>query len=426
MRTDSKILNFVRTSCGAIVLSALTATPLVAQNSTLSPYSHYGVGLLTPKEDACAAGLGHAGVALAPNEWVNISNPAALCNLDSLTFYFNFQVKGFHSNQSTSFSTNSLNSANIDGITMGFRAKKWLGIAIGYAPYSSVGYNMTEYEYVVGTDIRYEKNYKGSGGMQQAFVTASVSPWKHIVLGGNFSMLWGSITKSETAKFSDVLEGEDITNSLKYTMNNIYWELGIQFDFDLGQNNFRFGAAYSPKKEFYSSYDQNVSNSVSSELMHDDITPLLEDFHVPNNYVVGFAYTRRRFLATIDYRLAEWSKISTSKFHEKVTYRNSYTIGGGMQYSAGNRIDPFWKRLRYRVGGYYTQNYLDLSGINLQEYGADLGFSIPIGRSANYINFSIERAVRGTRYASMVREKFTTLKLAFNVHETWFVKSKFD
>ena len=75
---------------------------------------------------------------------LNISNPAGIANLDSLTFYFNFQFRAFYAREKSGYETATIYSANIDGITMGFRGRKWLAMAIGYAPYSTVGYRMSE------------------------------------------------------------------------------------------------------------------------------------------------------------------------------------------------------------------------------------------------------------------------------------------
>ena len=133
----------------------------------------YGVGIITPKEDAAAAALGHSGIALAPSEWVNVSNPAGIANLDSLSFYFNFQFRGFYAREKSGYETASIYSANIDGITMGFRGRKWLAMAFGYAPYSTVGYRMSEKKTIIGTDSQYRNEHSGSGGLSQAFINAA-------------------------------------------------------------------------------------------------------------------------------------------------------------------------------------------------------------------------------------------------------------
>ncbi|MCQ7926368.1 hypothetical protein NP234_24630, partial [Salmonella enterica] len=77
----------MKTTLKTLVSAALVASALIggtgaeAQNSTSSPYSIYGIGVINQKEDVASAGLGHAGIALAPSEWLNIANPAGIGNL---------------------------------------------------------------------------------------------------------------------------------------------------------------------------------------------------------------------------------------------------------------------------------------------------------------------------------------------------------
>ncbi|MBQ2322109.1 MAG: hypothetical protein II375_06075 [Bacteroidales bacterium] len=394
-----------------------------AQNSTSSPYSMYGVGLITPKEDAAAAALGHSGIALAPSEWLNISNPAGIANLDSLTFYFNFQFRAFYAREKSGYETATIYSANIDGITMGFRGRKWLAMAIGYAPYSTVGYRMSEKKTIIGTDTQYRNEHSGSGGLSQAFINAAFTLFNHWTIGGNFSVLWGNIEHLEKACFSESIGGEDIYNKRNYALNNIYWELGTQFDFNIGQNNFRFGAVYSPKIWLHTSYDQTIYNSIT-ELESDDSTP--DRFHIPRSYGAGFTYQRKKLLGTIEYKVSEWGDVPNNKFKEKVYFRDTYTVSGGLQYSPGKPTDPFYKRIRYRAGGFYGKDYIDLEPVNLMQSGFSLGLTVPLGRSHNAITLSYEHQKRGIATNGMIKESFNNFKIALNIRETWFLKSKFD
>ncbi len=384
----------------------------------------YGVGIITPKEDVAAAGMGHSGIALAPSEWVNISNPAGLANLDSLTFYFNFQMRAFYAREyAGQHEKASVYSANIDGISMAFRGRKWLAFALGYSPYSTVGYNMSEVKTIVGSTDTYRVQHSGSGGLSQAFFDAAVTLFDHWTIGGNFSVIWGNIENLEVAYFSETIGGEDIFNKRNYSVNNIYWELGTQFDFNIGQNNFRFGAVYAPKVWLHSSYDQTIYNSIQ-ELESDDSTP--DRFYIPRYYGAGFSYARKKFLGTVEYKVSEWGDVPNTKFKEKVNFRNTYTLSGGLQYAPGNPDDPFYKRLRYRVGGFYGRDYLDLASVNLMQKGFTLGVSIPLGRTQNSVSVSYERLNRGTLSNGMIKEKFNNFKIAINIRETWFLRSKFE
>ena len=417
-KTDSLVI---------ILISMLVCTSVSAQNSTASPYSMFGVGQLVQREDASAAGLGHSGIALAPNEWINISNPAAINNLDSITFYLNFQMKAFYAREESEMEHASTYRANIDGISMAFRAKPWWGIAFGYTPYSTVGYNIEEPRTVYGDGSEYTVKYEGSGGLSRAYWNNAFSFLKrHISVGASAGVLWGTFTNKESAYFSGSLNGENIYNTRKYTCNNLFFEYGMQFHFNIGQNNFRFGATFSDKKKMKSSYRQVVSNDISSQLFLEEKIATANEFAVPRSYGAGLAYTRNKFVLTGDFKFNKWSKIENAKYKESITYQDNWSIGGGLQYSAGKRDDPFYKRMRYRLGYYYATENMIIHQTKFDEYGVTAGITIPLGRWNNSIVIAYEHVSRGTLDNGFVKETYKNFKISFNIRETWFVKSKFD
>lgn len=410
------------------LLALLSCSAVQAQNSTRSPYSFFGIGLLANSGDAHGAGMGHTGIALAPKEWINVSNPAGLSQLDSCTFYFNFQLKGLYSHNEAGYEKQSGYSGNIDGITMGFRTGKWWTMAIGYMPYSSVGYKMEEQKDIHGSDeLYYWVTYTGSGGLQRAYWNNSFAFFKrHLVLGVSAGALWGSFTKRETARFSEVIAGENIYNTKKYTCNNLFFEFGAQFDFNVGQNNFRFGGVFSEKRKLLSSYDHIVSNNISSELFFDDDTPLRDEFRVPRSYGFGLAYTRNKLIFSADWRASEWSKIANAKFGETCTFKDNWSLGGGFEYSCGNPEDPFYKRLKWRLGYSFQKDYIVIRGYRAENKGLTAGVTVPMGRYRNAIVLSYQYQKRGTLSAGMIEEKVQSIKVALNIRETWFLKPKFD
>ncbi len=397
------------------------------QTSTASPYSAFGIGTLTPQEHATTAGMGHTGVAIASSDFVNITNPAAINKLDSATFYFNLQMKGLYNHCVSGRERQSSYSANVDGVTMGFRVTRWWGAALGYAPYSSVGYKLYERKYIYGSETKYRTKYTGHGGMSRAYLNNAFTLFNHLSLGVSVGALWGAITKQETALFGEAMPGgENIYNKRIYTGNNFFFEYGFQYDFNIGQNNFRLGGVFNDKTRLASSYDHIVSNDISSELFFDDVTPLDGELAVPRSYAGGLTYTRNNLMFSVDYRFNEWGDVKNVKLKESAKFKDNWTAGGGVQYKFSGRPDEiFLKRMQLRLGYWYSTDYLKLQGMSITTLGVTAGMTVPVGRR-NSLVISYEYQQRGKDTYGMIKETSQNIKLALNIKETWFVKSKFE
>ncbi|MDE6126558.1 MAG: hypothetical protein K2G30_06340, partial [Muribaculaceae bacterium] len=75
-------------------LSALTlacaacAAGAWAQNSTVTPYSRFGYGVLEQQANTQQRGMGGVGIAMRSGRQINFMNPASYATIDSLTFLF--------------------------------------------------------------------------------------------------------------------------------------------------------------------------------------------------------------------------------------------------------------------------------------------------------------------------------------------------
>ena len=71
----------------AFCLSIL-ATAAFAQSGTNSPYSQYGLGVLTDQGNSYNRGMNGVGLGLRESNQINYINPASYSSIDSLTFVF--------------------------------------------------------------------------------------------------------------------------------------------------------------------------------------------------------------------------------------------------------------------------------------------------------------------------------------------------
>ena len=141
---------------------------VAAQSSTNSPYTRYGLGDLSDRGFANNAAMGGIGYGIRNNGYINMTNPAAFSSVDSLSFMFDLGMSLKSSNfKENGISANAKNSS-FDYIAIQFRLHKRLGIAVGFTPYSTVGYNFSTTNSVEGNnDYTATNNFYGDGGLQQ-------------------------------------------------------------------------------------------------------------------------------------------------------------------------------------------------------------------------------------------------------------------
>lgn len=135
-----------------------------SQNSTLSPYSRFGIGDLTFKGFAYQRGMGGVSLGYTNPSTINVNNPASY-SYDSITVMeIGVNSEALFSKQND-ISTSGLN-ADLNALAMAFPVvKNKLGISFGIIPFSSTGYNIISESNIdtlnTTSDINYI--YKGTG-----------------------------------------------------------------------------------------------------------------------------------------------------------------------------------------------------------------------------------------------------------------------
>ena len=110
-----------------------------AQSGTNSPYSQFGLGILSNQSHGFNSGMNGVGMAYRRGDVVNTLNPASYSAVDSLTMVFDVGVTG----QITSFKEGktrmNAKNADFDYAVGTFRLLPKVGAAFGLLPFSSIG-----------------------------------------------------------------------------------------------------------------------------------------------------------------------------------------------------------------------------------------------------------------------------------------------
>ena len=141
-----------------------------AQSGINSPYSRYGLGVLSDQATGITKAMGGIGAGFRQANTLNLKNPASYSTVDTLTFIADL---GF-ALQNGNFSENGVkvnaHNAYIDHMTMQFRILPKVGVTLGFLPFANTGYSFSSTQVVRrdedGEVLAYN-SYSGTGGVRQ-------------------------------------------------------------------------------------------------------------------------------------------------------------------------------------------------------------------------------------------------------------------
>ena len=117
-----------------ILFSFILAFPIFAENGINSPYSRYGLGILSNQSLGVNRQLGGLGYALRSNSYINLLNPASFTAIDSLSMLFEAGFSLQYGNFKESGKSVNAYNASFDYVAIKFRICKGLGMSAGFLP----------------------------------------------------------------------------------------------------------------------------------------------------------------------------------------------------------------------------------------------------------------------------------------------------
>jgi hypothetical protein len=208
----------------------LLSVHLSAQTSSSSPYSRYGIGDLQFHGLTKNLGMGGISLAYSPIYNLNFSNPAAYSSL--LLTTFETAVNMNQVEMKTSSKKQDINNTSFSYFAFGFpvKNKKW-GTGFGLLPYSDVGYSINEAKTNSAGDAELH-TYKGSGGLNQFFISNGYSPVKNFSLGATVSYLFGAINQERRIEFPYLANYFNTRITEETSVGSFHFNFGMQLSFD--------------------------------------------------------------------------------------------------------------------------------------------------------------------------------------------------
>lgn len=398
-----------------------------AQNVT-SPYSMYGYGILGDRATSMQRQMGSVGYAMNSGRQINVMNPASYAAIDSLTFLFDMGADVSVLWQKEGAAKERTTGGGLDYITMQFPICKFMGGSIGLLPYSSVGY-------AFGKDVTHGTlENQGTGGINQAYIGVA-GKYAGFSLGVNVAYSFGNIFNNvySTPSVSGQTLFQHVMEIRDFDIN-----FGLQYTHQLSRTErITAGLTFAPKKSLHGNTwvttQEIVAESVADTVAYSKIGG---NYYTPMSLGFGLSYRHERtsrWMVEADVTYQQWSKAKYSPLYESKKPDNMVFEGmefnDRTRFAVGAEFTPkirgnYIQRMAYRVGAYYNNDYLNIKGNKVREYGVTAGFGFNTPEGKTMINLGVEWKHRQAHPSPMLKENYLNITLGINFNEVWFYQRR--
>jgi hypothetical protein len=354
----------------------LVSGGISGQNMTNSPSSMFGLGDISTGEGGMYAGMGDVSIALRSPNFLNTANPASLTGISRQKLLFNVGVMGAIKEYSQFNTSSSSLVGNVGNVGIGFRIlPRWYGAA-SLSPVSSVGYHITLEQQVEGSPGSViSSQFEGEGGISKLSLTNAFLLTKRLSAGVNFSYITGSITQKELQGSATIEE--------KSEKRAVYADVGLQYNHPLNKDrSITVGAVYGYSQRLAQDNSIAVGSTSGSESIDESQRSVRQ--YLPAFYGFGAAYNSLRWIATVEYKYMDWSKMKSSR--SGIRYDNQHKVALGVSHVAGN---PNKLPVQIMLGAGYYNSYVVIKNEKPQNFyvSAGMGFTT---QNSSTISFGIK------------------------------------
>jgi len=416
-----------------------------AQSGTNSPYSQYGIGVLSDQSQGFSRGMNGVGLAYRKGNAVNTLNPASYSAVDSLTMIFDVGLSGQITNFKEGNTKVNAKNADFEYLVGSFRLMPKVGASFGVLPLSNIGYSYSASTYLNETYGTVSETYSGSGGLHQAFIGLGWNVVKNLSVGANVSYVWGTYERSVSTSSSSYVN----TLSKDYTcnVNSYYIKLGAQWVKPLNTTDvLTLGATVGLGHDLHSNPTCDIVN-INTQSAASDTTRFVVNngLKLPMSYGVGAAWTRGdKWFVGADFTLNQWGSLDFPDYYKNangdMTYalrsgllKDSYKVNVGVDYVPSPAGQRLLGRVHYRFGAGYATPYYYINGKEgPKEMSVSAGFGIPLqkvawnsrGHMRPVLNISAQWA--HTSAKDLITENTFRVNVGLTFNERWFAKWKVE
>ena len=421
------------------LFAVLAVAPATAQvSATLSPYSQFGLGVLSDRSQGFNRGMAGVGLGLRDGKIVNALNPASYAAIDSLTMIFDMGLSG----QITSFKEGNAKmnrkTASFDYFSALFRLYRNVGVSVGVLPFTNVGYNYSTKSRVGNsTTNTVTETHEGDGGLSEVYLGVGARIYKGLSVGFNAAYLWGDYEHEITLANSDTY-ANDLMKTYTATFRTYKLDFGVQWQHPLSAKDvLTVGATVGIGHKMGTQATlRMVNNSPQTGVSMTTSDSIPDAFKLPFTFGLGVALVHNNSLTVAaDYTLQKWGSLSFPQVNDNAKYVMSdnalsdrHKVAVGADWVPQQNGRSFLRRVHYKIGVSYATSYYKVNGANgPKEFGVSAGFGIPIVNSWNYrpmVNISAQWL--RTSAPGLITENNFRINVGLTFNERWFAKMKVE
>jgi len=424
--------------------AVLVAGGAQAQGLGNSPYSRIGLGEFNPNVGGVRQ-MGMGGVGLAAPNAVNVNelNPALLYYTSRTTFEAGYN--GQYKTVKNALAANRSGSGTLGYFALSIPLSTKWGAAVGLKQVSTVDYESNIIEEVVGAPgagAKSLKQYKGSGGVSEAYFGQGYRIAKDFTLGFTASYVFGVVDETTGTAVQEANSTVRLINSVTRThtrYSDFAFRAGAHYRHkvakDLSLNLAGvYGFGHNLNGQRVKTQEQEYADNGSLVSPTSVVSDGRGSTYVPALAQVGVSLDNdKNWSANLDVSRQQWSKFNS--FGEKGTpLSNTVRIGLGGEFSPDpGSVEHYFRRVSYRAGLSVAQLPYQPGGKILYDRAVSWGFAFPLPTAtpleATTFSLAFIYGVRGNTDrlgdgTSNVQESYIRGQLGVTLNNRWFIKRR--
>ncbi len=395
-----------------------------------SPYSYYGLGDKINSNSLRNRALGSIGIANSSPINIIMDNPASYADLKQTTFEFSGSYK------LSSFITDTLkisrSNTAFDGITFGFPASKKFTLVFGLTPNTKSGYKVKQISDLIHENdtLKLLTIRSGDGGINKGTLGFGIPFFKHkLNMGFNAHYYFGNISRyKETAFLQTGFVNTLVRNRTNYS--GFGYHFGVLYSDSIGKSKYRIGATYQTSFNLNTQQTNEYFDATPTAYgilytpFDTSVSPKSQ-FQNPSVLCLGIGMDNfNKFTWGLDFQYYDASATLSSE--PNTVFQKSYKINAGFEWVPKFSEEGYWKKVAYRLGGYFQQSELKLYDQNINQMALTFGMGMPFRRTLSRLNLYFELGQKGVTTQNLVKELYFSTGIGVTFNETWFIKRKLD